>query len=82
MAPKSKKSIEAIAKALVEKNPEIGTIVEDNKGGSYKALEPRITARLCVSIGKAENQFIKRNELIWACINECDGTTKEEDFSY
>ena len=77
---KNKTSLPAIAERLLEKNPELATIVEDNPEASYKALAPRISARLCTSIGKTEGQFIKRNELIWACINHVQG--EEADLEY
>ena len=69
-----------IAKRLLSKNPDLVTIIEANPGKSYRALEPRITRKLCASIGRAEGQFIKRNELIWACINEVDGEEEELDY--
>ncbi len=77
---KNKKSLNAIATQLLGKNPELTTIITDNPGSSYKALEPRITSKLCAGIGRSEGQFIKRNDLIWACINEVDGEEDELDY--
>jgi hypothetical protein len=77
---KKTKSLSEIASQLLEKNPTLTKIIEDNPGASYKAIEPRITGKLCASIGKQEGQYIKRNELIWACIDSITGT--EEDLDY
>ena len=71
------KKISTIAKAIMSKNPELVTLVEGN-AQSYKALEPRITARFVATVGRQEGQFIKRNELIWACINTCQDEAEDE----
>ena len=81
MGNKTNVSIQAIAKRLIEKNSNITALVENaTDGTSYKVLAPVISARLCTSIGKTEGQFIRRNELIWACINEVQGEV--EDLEY
>lgn len=77
---KEQASLKAIASRLLVKNPELITIITDNPGSSYKALEPRITSKLCAGIGRTEGQYIKRNELIWACINNVDGDEAELDY--
>jgi len=75
------KKIETIAKALIKRNPELVTIVENHPGSSYKALEPRITTRLCGKIGKKEETFVQRNKLIWAIIN-CVADEDEDELDY
>ncbi len=77
---KDKTSLKNIVERLLKKNPEIVAIIEDNKGTSYKAVEPRITSKLCTSIGRTEGRYIKRNELIWACIDQVNGTEDELDY--
>ena len=74
------KKIETIARAIMAKNPELVTVVENNPTSSYKALEPRISARFVARVGRKEDQFISRNKLIWACINAC--ADEDEDLDY
>ena len=66
-----------IAKTLVKKNPELKTIVLENEK-SYKLLEERVTTRLVAAIGRQEGTFVSRNKLIWAIIDEVNGTSKAE----
>ena len=74
---KRKLTLSGIAKKLVAKYPELTEIVNENEK-SYKALEPKITTRLCGMIGKAEEQYVKRNDLIWAVINEVKGDVETD----
>lgn len=67
--------LDKIAKTLVKKNPELRTIVLDNEK-SYKLLEERVTTRLVAAIGRQEGTFVSRNKLIWAIIDEVQGTSK------
>lgn len=71
------KTLQAIAKHLLSKNTRLKTIVKQNTK-SYKLLEADVTPALCTSIGRREGMYVKRNELIWAIINEAQGTTKPE----
>lgn len=75
------KKISTIARRIVAKNQGLVSVVENNKGTSYKALEPRITARFVAKIGRAEGQYLKRNELIWAIINAVEDDD-EDDLDY
>ena len=74
------RTLTEIAAQLLEKNPPLVKIIEDNQGSSYKALEPRLTAKLCASIGRMEGLYIKRNALIWACIDAVTGDEEELDY--
>ena len=74
------KTLTSIATQLVAKNSTITEVITTNPGKSYKALEPIISAKLCSRIGKAEGTYIKRNELIWACINEVEDDEEELDY--
>ena len=74
------KKLTTIAKAIMSKNPELVDIVKQFPSSSYKALEPRITARFVAKVGTAEGQYLKRNELIWACINACSDEEDELDY--
>lgn len=69
--------LDKIAKTLVKKNPELRTIVLENEK-SYKLLEARVTTRLVADIGRREGTFVSRNKLIWAIIDEVQGTSKAE----
>ena len=69
--------LDKIAKTLVKKNPELRTIVLENEK-SYKLLEARVTTRLVAEIGRREGTFVPRNKLIWAIIDEVQGTSKAE----
>lgn len=69
--------LDKIAKTLVKKNPELRTIVLNNEK-SYKLLEERVTTRLVAAIGRQEGTFVSRNKLIWAIIDEVNGTSKAE----
>ena len=70
-----------IAQRLLKSNKELKAIVLENEK-SYKLLEAKITPRLLATIGKAEGVFIKRNELIWAIIDEASGTSKGGELKY
>lgn len=69
--------LDKIAKTLVKKNPELRAIVLNNEK-SYKLLEERVTTRLVAAIGRQEGTFVSRNKLIWAIIDEVNGTSKAE----
>ena len=70
-----------IAQRLLKSNKELKAIVLENEK-SYKLLEAKITPRLLATIGKAEGVFIKRNELIWAIIDEASGASKGGELKY
>lgn len=73
-------TISGAAKRLLEKNPELEGIVKDNPGQSYKALQPRITTRLCGQIGRQIGQFVRPNQLIWEIINQVNDEADDLDF--
>ncbi len=74
--------VQDIAKRLITKNTTLGQVVENNVGNSYKALEQHITGRLCASIGRSTGKYVQRNKLIWAIINEVEGTTASGDLDF
>ena len=73
MATKSHKTIEQVAAAIIEQNPEFAQELVDNDGNNYRIAEAKVKP-LLATIGKLTGKFVKTHEMTWAVINAATGS--------
>jgi hypothetical protein len=70
------KSLTKVVKKLVQKNPALREIVEDNPTQSYAALKAVVTKPMTAAIGAKCEGYITQHKLIWSIINEVNGSNE------
>lgn len=68
MAKPTKHTLTSIAEALVQQNPELTAIVNDNPGQSYKLIEAMVKPMMR-TVAEALGSYTKTQALVWAIIN-------------
>jgi predicted transcriptional regulator len=72
------KTYAELAEQLVDKNPQLTDVVENNPTTSYKELAKIVTNKVCTKVGRAEDQYVKQGKLIWAIIDFVNGDGEDE----
>lgn len=73
MAKKKSFTIEQIATALLEQNPELAQAMEDNAGNNYQVAAAAVKP-IIRDIGTKVGSYVTVRDMAWALVNASNGT--------
>ena len=73
MSKRTLKTIEEIAAAIIEQNPEFAQELVDNDGSNYRIAEAKVKP-LMREVGRLTGKFVRTHDMVWACINAATGS--------